>query len=485
MREEETPSVTKTEVLGIEPLEVVLDERDLVSEAAPAAELPAIARLGRYELLGRMAVGGMAEIYLARERFVALGSRQLVVKVMRLELERQPELHTMFLQESHVALRLQHPNICHVYECGIEEGRCFIAMEHVHGVTWRELQKRAALTGVRAPIPVIVKIAARVADALHSAHHAKDASGRPLEVVHRDVSPQNVMIAFDGTVKLLDFGVAHARTDRVFERSGTIQGKFGYLAPEQCLGRPVDARADVFALGVCLWEALAGRRLYKRTGDYETLNAIVHEDAPELGPEVPEALSAIVRRALARVPAERWQSAAELSNALERYLTDTRELVTNARVAEVVTHLAGDAREGPELDRRAAVVSWISPSEPDRDALPALPPTVRRRAALTVGAGLAATCALSALFAVVWSGPVEPAPALAEREVRAPEPRIEPRSSPPVEPGHAMPLAPVAECPAADATGASAACAMPLGRREVRVRRRPPPPGGFVDDPGF
>lgn len=365
VEEEDEPSVTKTEVVELEPWDVVIDEREPM-EMAGNEELRAIARLGRYELLGRMAVGGMAEIYLARERFESLGSRQLVVKVMRHELEGQAEYHTMFLHESQVALRLSHPNICHIYECGIEAGRCFIAMEYVRGVTWRELSRRAATTGTRIPVPVIVKIAAHVAEALHSAHHATDAAGRPLDVVHRDVSPQNVMISFDGVVKLLDFGVAHARTELSFERSGTIQGKFGYLAPEQCLGRPVDARTDIFALGVCLWEALTGRRLFKRSGDYETLNAIVHEDAPdpnEHGADVPEALSAIVRRALARAPDERFRSAAELHDALERYLTDARELVTTARIAEVVTHLAGDAREGPKLDRRGSAVCAAPPRQ--------------------------------------------------------------------------------------------------------------------------
>lgn len=489
--EEEESSVTKTEVVEVEPLDVALDERDLI-EIAPAAEITPIARLGRYELLGRMAIGGMAEIYLARERFESLGSRQLVVKVMRLELEGQAEYHTMFLHESQVALRLSHPNICHVYECGIEEGRCFIAMEHVHGVTWRELQKRSALTGTRMPVPVIVKIAAQVAEALHSAHHTKDAAGRPLNVVHRDVSPQNVMIAFDGVVKLLDFGVAHARTERAFERSGTIQGKFGYLAPEQCLGRPVDARADVFALGVCLWEALTGRRLYKRSGDYETLNAIVHEDAPdpnERGANVPEALAAIVRRALARVPDERFQSAAELQNALERYLTDARELVTAGRIAEVVTHLAGDAREGPELDRRPAIVSWIRARADDASDLPAPAARAGGGAVARIAAGLGVACALSAM-ALVWSQ-------AGETQTAAPEPVVEAAVAAPEPPPVASPPPPAialepVECPsgeAASAAGSSIACALPV--RAVRAEPRPhrprprPRPGGFVDDPGF
>lgn len=474
MRDEDEPSVTRTEPLEIGDVEVELEGR-AAEEEGERAELSAIARLGRYELLGRIAVGGMAEIHLARERFRSLGSRELVVKVMRLELEGQADFHQMFLNESQVALRLQHPNICHVYECGIEQGRCFIAMEHVRGVTWRELQKRAAIVGVRPKAAVLVKIAAQVADALHSAHHTKDAVGRPLNVVHRDVSPQNVMVGFDGVVKLLDFGVAHARTERVFERSGTIQGKFGYLAPEQCLGRPVDARADVFALGVCLWEALTGRRLYRRVGDYETLNAIVQEDAPcpnAQGAEVPEPLAAIVRRALARNPADRFQTAADMQHALERFLTDAGEMVTAGRVAELVTHLAGDAREGPELDRRPAVVAWIGP-----DAGEVAPPARGRRLAMGIGA-LAVAGALSALALV--QGGEEPPPV--ERQVATPAP---PPLTPSEAPRETIAAAPteVYECPSVDVPGVS--CVVPAREPEVQAPRRRPPPGGFVDDPGF
>ncbi len=458
-------SVTAIEAWG--EVDIALDPGE---ERSDRPELAAIARLGPYELLGRMAVGGMAEIFLARERATAVGgSRQLVVKVMRAELAGDPDLASMFLQEGRLALRLAHPNICHAYACGVEAGRCFIAMEHVRGVTLRDVMRRAEMAGYRLPPPVVAKIAAHVAEALHSAHRAVDAGGRPLGVVHRDVSPHNVMIGASGVVKLLDFGVARSRGGLHTERSGTIKGKLGYLAPEQCLGKAVDARTDVFALGVCAWEALTGRRLYDRSGDVASLTAVVEGNVPEvrsLEPSVPEELSAILARALARSPDDRFASAAELQHALERFLADRRELVTAARIASVVEHLYGG--EPPlELDRRPEVVAWI---EPERRP--------RRHPGRWVAAGLLATVALGA---VAWTlASPEPPPSTTERAVvstaaaaggaPAPEPPPPARTEPPVPAVIPQPLE---------------ACEAPELRAPRARRPRPPPPGGFVDDPGF
>ncbi|HEY8429578.1 MAG TPA: serine/threonine-protein kinase, partial [Sandaracinaceae bacterium] len=380
---------------GIEVLDAV--DVALASEGAERApELPAIARLGRYEILGRLAIGGMAEIFLARERSAAVGgSRQLVVKIMRPELEGDPVLRAMFLHEGRVALTLSHPHICHVYECGVEAGRCFIAMEHVRGVTLRALMRKSEITHRRLPPSIVARIGAHVAEALHAAHTAKDASGRPLGLVHRDVSPQNVMIGEGGVVKLLDFGVAHARTELGLEQPGMIKGKLGYLAPEQCLGQQVDARTDVFALGVVLWEAVTGRRLYPRSADAGALAAVVNEDAPDahaVDPDVPESLAAILRRALSRAPADRFGSAAELQHALEGYLAERREIVNGARIAALVEELFGGSPP-LELDRRAEAVAWI----------PAEPPSRRLRWAWLAGSALAVLALAPAAWALVRS----------------------------------------------------------------------------------
>ncbi len=469
--EPETPAEEETVATSIDEVEI---EIEVEPEPSGRAELSPIARLGRYELLGRMAVGGMAEIFLARERARAGSSREVVVKVMRPQLVGDAEHAAMFDNEGRVALRLQHPNICHVYELGLEHGRRYLAMEHVHGVTLRELTRRAAVRGERVPVPILARVVAHVAEALHAAHGATDADGRLLGIVHRDVSPHNVMVGFDGVVKLLDFGVAHVRSGTPFaERSGTIVGKFGYLAPEQCLGRPVDARTDVFALGVCLWEGLTGQRLFRRDTDYAGLQAIVHEDAPDpaqLCVEVPERLSSIALRALARDPAMRFSSAAAMQDALEQYLVDQRERVGTARVRRYVEHLFGErACVRPELDRDPETVAWIGPEDEDGSPRAILRPLwfpVFGAAALLAGA-------VAGLY--VWVTH-RPEPPVAVVEVPRPASSAPPARpvEPPPPPVVVPALAPV------EAPAPSVADERPAHRQHERPR-----PGGFVEDPGF
>ncbi len=479
-----TADATSIEEVGDFGLEIAVED-EVPEVGKPSPELEPIARLGRYELLGRMAVGGMAEIFLARERARAGGSRQVAVKVMRPHLSDDAELGAMFVNEGRVALRLNHPNICHVYEFGLERGRCFIAMEHVHGVTLRDVARRLAVRGERMPIAVVVGVVARVAEALHAAHQAKDAAGRPLAVVHRDVSPHNVMIGFDGVVKLLDFGVARARTGNA-ERTDTIKGKFGYLAPEQCVGAPVDARTDVFALGVCLWEALTGRRLYRRTTDYESLQAIVHVDAPDpstLVPDLPARLSAITLRALSRDPERRFASAAEMQDALEQYLVDERERVGTTRIQRYVHHLFDDrASAPPELDRRPDVVAWIGADQS--------PP---RRAASWAVVAAALIAAISIAW-IAWPEQPDPAPAVAAVSVSEPPRAALPplafaqarRSAAPETPSSTSNDEPAVVTAADDRVAVAPVTSDVMEEeRAARRHRRRPIPGGFVEDPGF
>jgi serine/threonine protein kinase len=346
-----------TVALGPADVHLLSNEEGDVSWVSEPPALPAGMgrRFGRYELLGRFAQGGMAEIYLARQANEADLQRYLVVKCIQPATAKSEQFQRLFLREARVALRLKHPNICHIYEFGQQEGRYYLAMEWVEGASMLELLRRAFEDGQFVSTPVVLKIVADVAEALDYAHRVRDHRGRKLGVVHRDVSPQNVAVGWDGTVKLLDFGVAKVQTDGYQTHAGMVAGKFGYMAPEQCREERLDGRCDVFALGILLYEALAGRRLYHRRNDYDTMKAILEEPPPRLRerrPSLPEELERIVMRALAKDPADRYASAGHMALTLQQYLADRGELVSRGRVADVMRcYFAVDIHRGiPLLD---------------------------------------------------------------------------------------------------------------------------------------
>ncbi len=295
---------------------------------------PALATFGRFEILGRIARGGMAEVYLAREPEDDGSVRHIVVKRVLPEMEDNPDFLRMFLEEGKTAVRLYHTNVCHVYECGEIDGTAFMALEWVYGPSLQDVIRRAAAKGSAVPWPVAVEIVAQVASALQYVHHAKGVGGRPLNIVHRDVSPHNVMMSWSGNVKLLDFGIAKTSSDG--DQGGGAAGKYGYMSPEQAQSRPIDGRSDIFALGIVLYEALTGKALYDRPTLLETLSAIVREPVPSVRtdrPELPEALDHIVQRALAKDPAARFQSAGEMRAALKQALRSTGQTVLDKRIS--------------------------------------------------------------------------------------------------------------------------------------------------------
>lgn len=327
----------------------------MVAERSIVRNLPAICQFGRYELLGRIAVGGMAEIYLAREpeRVAGAGDRHLVIKRVLSHVADDPTFVNMFFDEARLAMRLQHPAIVHMYEFGEEAGSYFLAMEWVDGVALgKTIRKAREQDGV--PAPIAVKITAVVAEALHYAHHVVGDDGRPLGIVHRDVSPQNVVISYDGSVKLLDFGIAKAADQSRHTDDGQVKGKFAYMSPQQCVGDEVDGRSDVFALGVCLYEALTGRPLYHRKTQYETMRAVIEDPVPSIlkfRPELSPDLDAIVKKALAKQPADRFATAGDMQIALERWLGKQGEVVPPPRIAAYLSELYGnDFRGGPMVD---------------------------------------------------------------------------------------------------------------------------------------
>jgi len=323
------------------------------ASAPQAQQLPAICTYGRYEILGRIAFGGMAEIFLGRESHAAGSGRMVAVKRILPHVADDPSFVEMFLDEARLAIQLSHPNICHIYEFGELEDTYFIAMEWIHGAPLGKVIRRARDKGGLAP-ELVAKILAQVAEALHYAHRARDANGQPLGIVHRDVTPHNVMVSYGGQVKLLDFGIAKATTASTKTEAGVVKGKFAYMSPQQCVGQPVDARADVFALGVVMYEALTGKSLYQRPTDYETMKAVIEEPVPStraVRPELPQALDEIVQKALQKAPDDRWRSAEAMQQALEEWLVSTGKSISTGKVATLMDELfADELRRGPLLD---------------------------------------------------------------------------------------------------------------------------------------
>lgn len=301
------------------------------SEEVPV--YPAVARLGRYDILGRLARGGMAEVYLARSEEDDGTVRHVVVKRVLMEMQHDPQMLSMFLAEGRTARLLFHPHVCHVYEVGESNGLTYMVLEWVHGTSLRELVRRVRSHKGTLPLPLGVHIISKVASALDYVHHARGLDGKPLSIIHQDVTPHNVMLSWKGQVKLLDFGIAKTS---VGEGAGAPQGKYEYMSPEQVRGEAIDPRSDVFALGVCLYEVLTGKQLYQRDGVPQTMTAIVEEPVPSVRAvrkDIPEALDRIVMRALAKKPKDRFQTAGEMQRALEDWLARSGGSVPDVRLA--------------------------------------------------------------------------------------------------------------------------------------------------------
>lgn len=284
--------------------------------------LPPGTLLRNYQLVSHLATGGMAELYLARAIGIENFERLVVIKRILPHWARDPQFVGMFLDEARLAARLRHPNIAQVFDIGEEAGTYFFAMEFVHGEDLRSVLKSNKADGLQIPLNLAVSIAIETASALHHAHNATDAAGNSLELVHRDVSPSNVLLSFDGAVKVVDFGIAKAANRQQETRTGCLKGKIAYMAPEQCRGEELDRRADVFALGILLYEATTGRRLFDGKSDFVTLEMITRGEITSPRDHVhdyPGELEAIVRKALAVDPNARYQTAEALVVDLENF----------------------------------------------------------------------------------------------------------------------------------------------------------------------
>ena len=277
--------------------------------------------MGDYGVLRRMAVGGMAEIFLARKAGAANVDRLVVLKRILPQFAHNEDFVQMFLNEARIASTLHHPNIVQVHSIGEERGQYFFAMEYLHGEDLARILARAEQAGYALQLDSVLSIMIRVCAGLHYAHE-RTANGKPLGIVHRDVSPHNVFVTYDGGVKLLDFGIAKATTSIGKTKSGALKGKVEYMSPEQAFSQPVDRRSDVFCIGILLWELTTGRRLYRRRSDLESLKALTEEDAPAPSTVVssyPAELERIVLKCLRRKPEERWETCEELQAALDTF----------------------------------------------------------------------------------------------------------------------------------------------------------------------
>ncbi len=289
-----------------------------------AGELPV--RFGRYELLERIAAGGMAEVFLARSFGVEGFEKRLVIKRILPELAQNPRFVTMFVHEAKLSVSLNHPNIVQVFDLGKVGEDHFMAMEYIQGRDLTQVLRALRRTNDRLPIAISVTIAAAVARGLGYAHARSAPDGRPLHIVHRDVSPHNVMVSYEGDVKLVDFGIARLIGDQAKEGGDAKRpggGKFAYMSPEQAAGKALDGRSDIFSLGVVLFEMLAGRRLFADGDPDEKLRAVIECDIPDVrtfNAVVPEALCAVLARTLAKDPADRYADASLLEEDLRALL---------------------------------------------------------------------------------------------------------------------------------------------------------------------
>jgi serine/threonine protein kinase len=290
-------------------------------------------RLGKYEILKRLAIGGMAEIYLARVNGLPGFQKMFVVKRILPELATRPDFIEMFLDEARIAATLEHSNVVQMYDVGVVDGNYFIAMEYLHGEDVRSITRAVAPSSAdgRLPLHHALNIVKGVAAGLHYAHEKTGFDNRPLQIVHRDVNPQNVIVTYEGAIKLLDFGIAKASNRFGETRFGTLKGKVPYMSPEQCRGEALDRRSDVFSLGIMLYELTVGRRLYKGKSDFEVLKQIVEGPVRlphELDPSFPPALEAIILRALEKRPADRFQTARQMQLEIEAFVRDHQLQVT-------------------------------------------------------------------------------------------------------------------------------------------------------------
>jgi serine/threonine protein kinase len=328
--------------------------------------------IGRYALHDEIAAGGVATVHLGRLLGQAGFSRTVAIKRLHAQFAKDPDFVAMFMDEARLAARIHHPNVVSTLDVVARDGELFVVMEYIPGEALSKLVRCAAATGARIEPRIAVAIVAGFLHGLHAAHEARSERGEPLELVHRDVSPQNVLVGIDGVARVVDFGIAKAVGRTQTTREGQLKGKIAYMAPEQLHGIEVSRRTDIYAASIVLWELLAGKRLFARENDAAVMMAALTEEVPApsvVAPAVPGRLDRITLRGLARLPEARFATAREMALALEGAI----DLALPSEVGSWVQTTAGSI-----LGRRSSLVADIeSNSGMDRplpsDSQPAPP----------------------------------------------------------------------------------------------------------------
>ena len=293
----------------------------------------------RYRVLKRLASGGMAEVFVAESAGIEGFRKQVAIKRVLPQLSKKEQFIAMFLDEARLSAHLSHSNVVSVFDIGVGDGTYFIVMEYVDGADLKAVMEHQKKLGRPLPVQAAVYVATKICQGLAYAHDLTTTDGKPLQIVHRDITPANVLITRYGEVKIVDFGLAKASSQLAASDAGVIKGKFGYLAPETVMEQPVDRRVDIFAVGIILWEMLAGKRLFLGESDFHTVRLVRDAVIPPLAGYnrmVPPELEQLLRGALARNPDERYQDARDLGHDLTRFLFHYGRPVDDSDVADLV-----------------------------------------------------------------------------------------------------------------------------------------------------
>ncbi|MCY1021897.1 serine/threonine protein kinase [Pyxidicoccus sp. MSG2] len=338
---------------------------------------------GKYLLLERVNVGGMAEVFIAKAFGVEGFERILAIKKILPTMAEDEEFITMFIDEARISVQLNHANVVHIHELGKHDDTYFIAMEYVAGRDVRTILERYRRRKEIMPTAQAVFITSKLCDGLDYAHRKKDARGQDLHIIHRDVSPQNVLISYEGEVKVIDFGIAKAANRSQKTQAGILKGKFGYMSPEQVRGMPIDRRSDIFAVGVLLYEMLTGEKLFVGESDFSTLEKVRNADVPlprEFNPNIPPGLEKVVLKALTREPEERYQWASDLAEDLMRFLLAGDAIYSSKHLSSYMKEAFAEdmLRESEKMERYAGIER---PDQIEHSGVTVNPPPAAPRAA--------------------------------------------------------------------------------------------------------